>query len=121
MEVLLDQRSRDPNIKILTTSRRFGVTPCVLAGFRHARGDAVIYMDADLQDPPEVIPELIRQWQEGADVVHTTRTNRKGENRFKLWLTSRAYRIINFISDIDILQETGDFKLISRRALNEVL
>ncbi|MFH0879116.1 MAG: glycosyltransferase family 2 protein [Lentisphaerota bacterium] len=121
LEVLMDERRRDPNIKILTTSRRFGVTPCVLAGFHHARGDAVVYMDCDLQDPPELIPTLIQKWQEGADVVHTTRTRRRGENHFKLWLTRQAYRMINFVSDIEILSETGDFKLISRRALNEIL
>ena len=93
----------------------------VLAGFAQSKGDAVIYMDTDLQDPPELIPRMLQKWREGADVVHTTRTARKGENAFKMWLTRQAYRAINGLSDITILQNTGDFKLISRRALNEIL
>ena len=121
LRVLQEERSRDPNIRILNTSRRFGVTPCVLAGLRHAKGDAAIYMDCDLQDPPELIPTLLEKWREGADIVHTTRTRRKGEHAFKMWLTKKAYGIINFISDIEIPPESGDFKLISRRALDEIL
>jgi dolichol-phosphate mannosyltransferase len=92
-----------------------------MAGFRHARGDAVIYMDADLQDPPELIPTLVEKWQNGAEVVHTTRTRRKGEHPVKMWLTRQAYRIINWVSDIDIPANTGDFKLLSRRALDHLL
>jgi dolichol-phosphate mannosyltransferase len=102
-------------------SRRFGVTPCVLAGFEKSRGDAVVCLDADLQDPPELIPDLISKWREGADVVHTTRTARRGENPLKLLLTRAAYWMINRFSDIEILQNTGDFKLLSRRALDELL
>ncbi len=121
LDLLLDARAKNPRIKILNTSRRFGVTPCVLAGFDKAAGDAVIYMDTDLQDPPELIPQLIKKWETGADIVHTTRTIRKGENAFKMWLTRQAYKLINGFSDIIILQNTGDFKLISRRAMNEIL
>tara|TARA_Y100000031_G_scaffold14650_1_gene15431 strand:- start:1194 stop:1940 length:747 start_codon:yes stop_codon:yes gene_type:complete len=102
-------------------SRRFGIAPCVIAGFKHAEGDAVIYMDTDLQDPPELIPELLEKWREGFDVVHTTRTRREGESLFKMWLTRRAYSMINFMADIDIPQNSGDFKLLSRRAVDAVL
>jgi len=87
LAILESKRNEDPNIKIITTSRRFGVTPCVIAGFHHARGDAVVYMDADLQDPPEVITQLVEQWQKGFDIVHTTRTKRAGENPLKMWIT----------------------------------
>lgn len=121
LKLLLAHREMDPNIKIINMSRRFGVAPCVLAGFEKALGDAVIYMDADLQDPPEIIPQLLKKWQDGADIVHTTRTARKGENQFKMWLTRQAYKAIHCLSDVTILQNTGDFKLISRRALNEIL
>ena len=121
LDLLLKARERNPSIKIVNMSRRFGNTPCVLAGFAQSKGDAVIYMDTDLQDPPELIPRMLQKWREGADVVHTTRTARKGENAFKMWLTRQAYRAINGLSDITILQNTGDFKLISRRALNEIL
>lgn len=121
LEILLAARKKNPSVKILNTSRRFGNAHCVLAGFERARGDAVIYMDTDLQDPPELIPQLIAKWREGADIVHTTRTVRRGENAFKMWLTRQAYRAINGMADITILQNTGDFKLISRRAMDEIL
>lgn len=121
LELLMKHRKQDKNIKIINMSRRFGVAPCVMAGFRYAKGDAVIYMDTDLQDPPELIPTLLQKWQEGADVVHTTRTKRKGENAFKTWLTRQAYKAINFISDIDIPENTGDFKLLSRRVVDKVV
>ncbi len=121
LQVLEGKASEDKRIKIVNTSRRFGVSECVLAGMKYARGDAVIYMDADLQDPPEVIPELIEKWQQGADVVHTVRTTREGESALKLALTDTAYSLIGFSSNIDLTPEAGDFKLLSRRVVNELL
>lgn len=121
LEILLKARESNPAIRILNMSRRFGNIPCVLAGFAKSKGDAIIYMDTDLQDPPELIPQLIEKWREGADVVHTTRTARKGENEFKMWLTRKAYKIINRLSDITILENTGEYKLISRRAMDQIL
>lgn len=121
LNLLLEKRKEDPNIKIINTSRRFGVTPCVLAGFGRSSGDAVVYMDSDLQDPPELIPKLLEKWEEGADVVHTVRTRRKGENAFKIWLTRQAYRMINLVSSITVIENAGDFKLMSRRAVDELL
>ncbi len=121
LELLLKYHQQDERIKILNLSRRFGLAPGIRAGLQHARGDAVVYMDADLQDPPELIPKLLEELKKGAEVVHTTRTKRKGENRFKMWLTKQAYRVINLVADIDIPQNTGDFKLLSRRALDELL
>jgi dolichol-phosphate mannosyltransferase len=102
-------------------SRRFGVAPCVIAGLSHAVGDAVIYMDADLQDPPELIPQMVQRFREGADVVHTTRTHRDGESTVKAWATKAAYRIINYFSDIPLPENTGDFKLLSRKVVQEIL
>lgn len=121
LALLERHREQDKNIKIINMSRRFGIAPCIMAGLRYARGDAVIYMDADLQDPPELIPTLIGKWREGADVVHTTRIKRKGENPLKMWLTRQAYRVINLAADIDIPGNSGDFKLLSRRAVNMVI
>jgi glycosyltransferase involved in cell wall biosynthesis len=121
LELLMKYHREDKRIKIINMSRRFGVAPCVMAGLKHSKGDAVVYMDADLQDPPELIPELLEKFKEGADVVHTTRTARKGENVFKMWLTKQAYRIINFVADIDIPENTGDFKLLSRRAVKHII
>lgn len=121
LQILEEARQTDPNIKVVNMSRRFGVTPCVLAGFRYSKGDVVVYMDADLQDPPEVIPRLIEAWKNGADVVHTVRTARRGENVVKMWITRQAYRLISMASDVSIKENAGDFKLISRRAVNEIL
>lgn len=119
--ILAENRKRNKNIKIINMSRKFGIDPCIIAGFKHAVGDAVIYIDSDLQDPPETIIELIKKWEEGNDVVHTIRTKRKGENIFRMFLVKIAYKIIDALSDIKILQDSGNFKLISRRALEAML
>lgn len=121
LELLIKYREQDRRIKIINMSRRFGVAPCIMAGLRHSKGDAVVYMDADLQDPPELIPKMLAEYEKGADVVNTIRTRRKGENIFKMWLTGRAYKMINFVADIDIPQNCGDFKLLSRRAVNQLI
>jgi dolichol-phosphate mannosyltransferase len=120
LAILGELRQRFP-ITIVNMSRRFGVTPCVLAGFAQAKGDAVIYMDADLQDPPELIPRMVERFRDGAEVVHTTRTHREGESAAKMWLTKQAYRTINFFSDIPLPENTGDFKLLSRKVVGEIL
>ena len=121
LAILEERRAKNPRIKILNMSRRFGVAPCVMAGFQHARGDAVVYMDTDLQDPPELIPTLVARWREGAEVVYTVRTDRQGESRAKLALTRAAYRVIQRLSSIDLPVEAGDFKLLSRRVIDELL
>ena len=120
LEILSDLQNKYP-ITIINMSRRFGVMPCVLAGLKHSRGDIVVYMDSDLQDPPELIPELVKKHKNGAEVVHTTRTHRKGENAFKMWITFKAYRVINYFSSIDLPVNTGEFKLLSRRAVDQIL
>jgi dolichol-phosphate mannosyltransferase len=120
LPILLGLQTSYP-ITIVNMSRRFGVTPCVLAGFAQSRGDAVVYMDADLQDPPEIISEMIKAFRAGAEVVHTTRTHRDGEGPFKMWLTRKAYRLINRFSDIHLPENTGDFKLLSRKVVDEIL
>lgn len=123
LEILLAEHREHGDICILNTSRRFGVTPCVLAGIEHASGDAVVYLDADLQDPPELIPELLHRWLNGlrVDVVHTVRRSRAGESRFKLYLTRLGYKILGSLSSVEIRQEAGDFKLLSRCAVDHIL
>jgi dolichol-phosphate mannosyltransferase len=118
---LLVQLQRSHPITIITMSRRFGVTPCVFAGLAHARGEAVVYMDSDLQDPPEVVPEMVKKFIAGADVVHATRTHREGETAVKLYATKHAYRLINYFSDIHLPENTGDFKLLSAKVVREIL
>lgn len=109
------------NITLINMSRNFGGHSCRIAGFEHALGDAIIYLDTDLQDPPEIFPELLKKYEEGYDVVHTVRKKRLGETKFKIFTTKVAYKIITFLSDIDLKGESGDFKLISRKALNYIL
>lgn len=120
-EILQEYAEKCREIKIINMSRNFGVGECVLAGMKHASGDAVIYLDTDLQDPPEVIPELLAKWREGADLVYTRRLSRDGETAFKLWATGVAYRIINAVSEINMPIEAGDFRLLSRRAVDHLL
>jgi dolichol-phosphate mannosyltransferase len=120
-EAILRQNQAQYPITLVNTSRRFGVTPCVLAGMAQAKGDAVVYLDCDLQDPPELVPEMVAKFRAGADVVHTTRRTREGEGALKLWLTKRAYRIINILSEINLPENTGDFKLLSRRVVDHIL
>jgi dolichol-phosphate mannosyltransferase len=113
--------AKDARVKIVNMSRRFGVAPCVLAGMQYAIGDAVVYMDTDLQDPPELLPEMVLRWREGAEVVYTVRERRRGESAAKLRLTRAAYRAIRAVSEIDLPVEAGDFKLLSRRAVDHLL
>ena len=119
-KILLDLQKKYP-ITIINMSRTFGVGPCVLAGFKQAKGDCIIYMDSDLQDPPELLDKLIKEYENGAEVVHTVRTKRLGESKFKLLITKVAYKIINFLSDINLPTEAGDYKLISKKALTNIL
>ena len=86
-EILLNLQKTNP-IKIINMTRTFGVAPCVLAGFRESEGDVVIYMDTDLQDPPEIIPKLIEEYEKGSEIVYTVRTKRHGESSFKLLMTN---------------------------------
>jgi len=118
--ILLNLQKKYP-IRIINMSRNFGVDPCVLAGFRNAKGDAIVYLHTDLQDPPEIIPDLIKKHEEGFDVVHTVRTKRKGESKFRMLVTRIAYLLINILSDINLPIEAGDYKLISRKALDKIL
>jgi len=121
LELLMDARAANSRIKIINTSRRFGMVECILAGIKHANGDAVVYLDTDLQDPPEVIPKLLEKWRNGADVVYTVRTKREGENPIKMWLTRQAYRVIGSISEIDLPVDSGNFRLINRKICEQLL
>ena len=121
LSLLVAERQRNPRITIVNMSRRFGVAEGVIAGMGTSHGDAVVYMDADLQDPPEVIPKLIDRWRQGADVVHTVRTRRHGENALKMAATRVAYRLIQLGSSIELPVDAGDFKLLSRAAVDHLL
>ena len=112
---------RTPGLRLVKLSRNFGKEAAVTAGLEHARGDAVIVLDADLQDPPEQIPAMIESWQSGADVVLMQRRSRAGETAFKRWSAHLLYRLLNRTSRTDIPVDTGDFRLMSRKAVDAIL
>lgn len=110
------------DLRLLNMSRNFGVSACVLAGLEHSTGTLVVYMDTDLQDPPEVIPEMLQAMKEkGADVVHTVRARREGESGFKLLITRVGYLILRYFATVNLQIESGDFKMLSRRATNQLI
>jgi dolichol-phosphate mannosyltransferase len=111
----------DPRIKLLRLSRRFGHQAALTAGLDHAVGDAVVTIDGDLQDPPEVIPQLVERWRAGADVVYAIREQREGETRFKLATARAFYRLFARLTDVDLPLESGDFRLMGRNALSALL
>ncbi|NLM04255.1 MAG: glycosyltransferase family 2 protein [Clostridiales bacterium] len=118
LEILKDIASKDKRVKIVGFARNFGHQIAVTAGIDKANGDAVVVIDADLQDPPEVIPEMIRLWNEGYQVVYGQRKERKGETWFKLVTAKYFYRFLNKITDVDIPLDTGDFRLMDRQVVD---
>ena len=120
-DVVLAERAQDDRIKLLKFSRRFGQPMATLAGMDYSRGDAVIVMDVDLQDPPELIHEMIKKWREGYDVVLPQRRARTGEPWIKKLVASSGYKVINKIADVKIPPNTGDFRLMTRRVILEVV
>jgi dolichol-phosphate mannosyltransferase len=117
-EILLSLASHDDRVKVISLSRNFGHQIAVTAGLNHAAGSAVVLIDADLQDPPEVIGRMVEKWREGYDVAYGLRTERAGESRFKRWTAQVFYRLINRLSDVSIPLDVGDFRLLSRRAVD---
>jgi dolichol-phosphate mannosyltransferase len=110
-------REQDPRVKLIRFSRNFGHQIAISAGIDYAEGDAVVIIDSDLQDPPEVIAELVAKWKEGYEVVYAQRAQRQGETFFKLFTAKAFYRIIRRLASIQIPEDTGDFRLIDRRVV----
>jgi polyisoprenyl-phosphate glycosyltransferase len=119
-EVILECREKDPGIKLLKFSRRFGQPMASLGGLQYSSGDAVIVMDVDLQDPPELMFDMVRKWKEGFDVVYAQRRTREGETIFKRFVSWAGYKLINRIAEVTIPPNTGDFRLMSRRVVDEL-
>jgi glycosyltransferase involved in cell wall biosynthesis len=111
----------DERVRVVALSRSFGHQAALTAGLEHARGDAVVMMDGDLQDPPDVIPGMLARWREGADVVYAVRSQRAGESAFKLATARWFYRLFRRLTDVDLVAESGDFRLMDRRALDALL
>ena len=121
IEVINRQSKNDGRITVIDLSRNFGKEIALTAGLDHASGDAVIVIDSDLQDPPEVIPQLVEKWRDGNDVVNAKRIKRKGEGLLKKITSYTYYRLLFHLSDTKIPMDTGDFRLLNRNALNAVL
>lgn len=116
-EIMRELHAADPRVKVVDFARNFGHQIAVTAGMDYARGDAVVLIDADLQDPPELILEMLAQWRAGYEVVYAIRAERKGETWFKEFTAKAFYRIIYKITDIDIPMDTGDFRLMDRKVV----
>ena len=110
----------DPRVRVIVLSRNFGHQAAITAGLDHARGDVVAMLDSDLQDPPELLPELLRRWSRGADVVYAVRRAREGESRFKLASARWFYRLFSRLARIELEPNAGDFRLLDRRALDSL-
>jgi len=117
-ELITGERRKDPRIKLLKFSRRFGQPAATLAGIHYATGDACVIIDADLQDPPELIKEMVAKWKEGYEVAYAQRINRDGETWLRKLTAHTAYWVINHISDVRIPRNTGDFRLMSRNVVD---
>ena len=113
--------ARDPRVKVVSLARNFGHQPALTAGLEHARGDAIVMLDVDLQDPPVVIPEMLEQWRKGIDVVYAVREQRLGETAFKRITAKGFYKTFRRLTGLNLAVESGDFRLMDRRALDALL
>ena len=121
LDLLREFQRSDPRVRVLALSRNFGQQIALVAGLAETAGDAVAVIDADLQDPPELIPRMLERWRRGADVVYGVRSGREGETVFKLWTAEAFYRLIGHIADISMPIGTGDFRLMDRKVVDALL
>jgi dolichol-phosphate mannosyltransferase len=117
-DIMRSLAAQDPHVRPVIFARNFGHQLAVTAGLDYCRGQAVVIIDSDLQDPPEVIPDLIARWREGYEVVYAQRTEREGETWFKLFTARMFYRLIQKLTDVDIPMDTGDFRLLDRKVVD---
>ena len=120
LPILENIAKNDNNVKILSFSRNFGHQAAVTAGLKYTTGDVVAIMDADLQDPPEVIAEMIKLWEQGNEVIYAKRKSREGESKFKLFTAKMFYKVLNGLSDVEIPKDTGDFRLADRKVIDVI-
>ena len=110
----------DKKVKVISFARNFGHQCAVTAGLKYVTGDAIVIIDADLQDPPELIPEMLKLWEEGNEVIYGKRKTREGESKFKLLTAKMFYNTLNALSDVDIPKDTGDFRLVDRKVVDVI-
>ena len=120
LELLEEIAKKDKKIKIISFSRNFGHQAAVTAGLKEVAGDAVVIIDADMQDPPELIPDMLKLWEDGNDVIYGKRKIRKGESAFKLLSAKMFYRTLNALSNVEIPNDTGDFRLVDRKVVDVI-
>jgi dolichol-phosphate mannosyltransferase len=120
-QILARLAAEDERVKVVSLSRTFGHQAAITAGLEHAEGDVVVMIDADLQDPPELIPEMVERWRGGADVVYAVRESREGETKVKLLTAHVFYRLMARLAQIELPVDSGDFRLMDRRALDVLL
>lgn len=120
LKKLEELANKDKDVKIISFSRNFGHQAAVTAGLKEVTGDAIVIIDSDLQDPPELIPDMIKYWEQGNDVIYGKRTVRKGESPFKLLTAKMFYTILNALSDVEIPKDTGDFRLVDRKVVDVI-
>jgi len=119
-QIVADIVRIDPHVRLINFARNFGHMPAITAGMEYAQGEAIIIIDADMQDPPEVLPDMAALWQAGYDVVYGKRKERKGESFFKQWTAKAFYRFINSMVPIDLPIDTGEFRLMDRKVCDAV-
>ena len=118
LDILEKIAEKDSNVKVISFSRNFGHQAAVTAGLKCTSGDAVVIIDADMQDPPELIPEMVKLWEDGNEVIYGKRKTRDGESAFKLMTAKMFYKTLNALSDVDIPKDTGDFRLVDKKVVD---
>ena len=120
LSILEKIAEEDKNVKVISFSRNFGHQAAVTAGLKYVTGDAIIIMDADLQDPPELVPDMLKKWEEGYEVIYGKRKSREGESHFKLFTAKAFYDTLNKLSDVEIPKNTGDFRLVDKKVVDVI-
>ena len=120
LKILKDIANNDKCVKVISFSRNFGHQAAVTAGIKYITGDAIVIMDADLQDPPELIPDMLKLWEEGNEVIYGKRKTRKGESAFKILTAQMFYSFLNAMSEVEIPKNTGDFRLVDRKVIDVI-
>lgn len=120
LDILEHFAQNDKNLKIISFSRNFGHQCAVTAGLKYVSGDAIVIIDSDMQDPPELIPEMLKLWEQGNEVIYGKRKKREGESKFKLLTASMFYKTLNALADVEIPKDTGDFRLVDRKVVDVI-
>ena len=118
LEILTEIAKENTNVKVISFARNFGHQAAVTAGLKFVTGDVILIIDADLQDPPELLPEMLKLWEQGNEVIYGERKSREGESKFKLFTAKMFYKTLNALSDVEIPKNTGDFRLVDRKVVD---